>query len=376
MTAPARIGVPTEVKDQEYRVALTPAGARELTRNGHEVLLESGAGVGSGLPDEDYVAAGVRIVDNAEQAWDADLVLKVKEPVPSEFDLLRPGLVLFTYLHLAASRAVTDALLQSRVTAFGYETVQKSDGSLPLLAPMSEVAGRMATQVGASLLERPHGGRGILLGGVAGVPPGKVVVLGAGVAGMSAALIASGIRAEVTLINRGLARLRLAEQWLSPRVRTRASTQHVIEEEVLDADLVVGAVLVPGARAPRLISDELVSQMRPGSVLVDVSVDQGGSIEGSRPTTHDDPTIQVHGSTLYCVANMPGAVPHTSTHALTNATLPRAVSLADCGWRAASRADAALALGLNTFDGDIVHPGVAQAHGLPCRPLAQVLEEQ
>jgi alanine dehydrogenase len=367
------IGIPTEVKDHEYRVALTPAGARALSDAGHQVLVQAGAGLGSGLPDEAYVVAGARIVPSADDAWAADLVCKIKEPVASEYRQLRRDQVLFTYLHLAASRACTQALIDAGTTSIAYETVQPADGSLPLLAPMSEVAGRLATQAGAHHLLRSEGGRGVLLGGVPGAAPGRVVVLGAGTAGRHATEMAVGLHAEVTVLDVSLPRLRELDARYGGRVRTLASTAHAIEEAVTDADLVIGAVLVPGARAPILVDTATVARMRPGSVLVDVSVDQGGCFAGTRPTTYSDPTFPVHGSLLYCVANMPGAVPVTSTRALTAATLPYLVALAAHGWRAATRGDAALARGLNTHDGAVLHEGVAAAHGLRRSEPAEVL---
>ncbi len=369
-----RIGVPTEVKNHEYRVAITPAGVHELVRHGHTVHVQAGAGVGSAIPDAEYVAAGATIEPDADAVWAAgDLVLKVKEPVAEEYHRIRPGQVLFTYLHLAADKALTEELLARRVTAVAYETVQTASGALPLLAPMSEVAGRLAPQVGAATLLKAAGGRGTLLGGVPGVAPGHVVVIGAGTAGMNAARIAVGMGARVTLLDKNVDVLRAADHELFGRVRTLASNAYTVEQAVLEADLVIGAVLVPGAKAPVLVTDELVSRMRPGSVLVDVAVDQGGCFEGTRPTTHAEPTYRVHDSVFYAVANMPGAVPHTSTYALTNVTLPYAVALADLGWRDALRADPALAAGLNVHDGAVAHPGVAEAHGLAAADLADVL---
>ena len=358
------VGVPREVKNHEYRVALSPAGVHALAVAGHDVLVQSGAGLGSGLTDEEYVAAGGRIVPTAADAWAADMVCKVKEPVEEEYGFLRRDQVLFAYLHLAASRACTEALLAAGTTAIAYETVQLADGSLPLLAPMSEVAGRLATQVGAYHLMRSQGGRGLLPGGVPGVAPASVVVIGGGVAGRHAADIAVGLRADVTILDVSLPRLRELDAAYGGRVRTLASNAFAVERAVLEADLVIGAVLVPGRRAPQLVSDDLVSRMRTGSVLVDIAVDQGGCFEGSRPTTHDDPTFPVHGSVFYCVANMPGAVPVTATHALTAVTLPYVRALAAHGWRDAARADDALAAGLATHDGVLVHAGVAQEHGL------------
>jgi alanine dehydrogenase len=369
-----RVGVPSEVKNHEYRVAITPSGVHEFVRQGHPVLIQSGAGVGSSITDEEYVAAGATLAADAEQVWaESELVLKVKEPVESEYERMRPGQVLFTYLHLAASRACTDALLERGVTAIAYETVQLPNGALPLLAPMSEVAGRLAPQAGAYHLMAQGGGRGVLMGGVSGVYAAKVVVIGAGVSGMNAATIALGMQAEVLLLDRNIDRLRDADKIYHGHLQTVASNAFEIERAVLDADLVIGAVLVPGSKAPTLISNELVSRMRPGSVLVDIAIDQGGCFEDSRPTTHAEPTYRVHDSVFYCVANMPGAVPNTSTYALTNVTLPYAVSLATHGWRDALRADPALALGLNTHDGALTYAPVAHAHGLDYRPLSEVL---
>jgi alanine dehydrogenase len=369
-----KVGVPAEVKDSEFRVAITPAGVHELARDGHEVFIEADAGAGSSLPDEEFAAAGAVILPTAEDVWGtADLVLKVKEPVPGEYHRMRPGQVLFTYLHLAASRECTEALLARNVTAIAYETVQLPDGSLPLLAPMSEVAGRMAPQVGAHFLQREAGGRGVLMGGVSGVYAAKVVVIGAGISGMNAAAIALGMQAEVLLLDKNVARLRAADAIYQGHCQTVASNDYEIERAVWDADLVIGAVLVPGAKAPTLISNELVAKMKPGSVLVDIAVDQGGCFEDSRPTTHAEPTYRVHDSIFYCVANMPGAVPHTSTYALTNVTMPYAVQIANRGWRDALRNDDALALGLNTHDGIVTCAPVAQAHGLASTPVEDVL---
>lgn len=360
-----KIGVPKEVQPHEYRVALTPAGAHELVRHGHQVLVEQGAGVGSAILDRDFEHAGARVVPS-ETVWaEAELILKVKEPVAAEYDRLSKGQVLFAYLHLAASKSCTHALLASGITAIAYETVQLADGSLPLLAPMSEIAGRLAPQVGAYHLMRPGGGRGVLMGGVPGTYGAKVVVIGAGVAGLNAAAVAAGTGADVVLLDKDIERLRRADQIHQGRVRTVASNAYEIERAVLNADMVIGAVLVPGARTPQLVSNALVAQMRPGSVLVDISVDQGGCFEDSRPTTHDEPTFHVHESVFYCVANMPGAVPHTSTYALTNVTLPYVLELANQGWREACRRHKALLHGLNTHEGHLVNAAVAQAHGLP-----------
>jgi alanine dehydrogenase len=369
-----RIGVPSEVKSHEYRVAITPAGVNEFTRHGHEVIVESGAGAGSSIADDEFVAAGAKIGASHEEVWQqAELILKVKEPIPIEYDRMQPGQVLFTYLHLAASRDCTRALLDRKVTGIAYETVQLSNGTLPLLAPMSEVAGRLAPQVGAYHLMRQGGGRGTLMGGVSGVYAAKVVVIGAGVSGMNAAAIALGMQAEVLLLDSNIDKLREVDRIYQGHLQTIASNAYEIERAVLDADLVIGAVLVPGAKAPTLISNELVSRMRPGSVLVDIAIDQGGCFEDSRPTTHAEPTYRVHNSVFYCVANMPGAVPNTSTYALTNVTLPYALSLAKKGWRDALKGDPALALGLNTHEGMITNGPVAQAHGLEHLELADVL---
>jgi len=369
-----KVGVAREVKNREYRVALTPSGVTELVAAGHDVLVEHDAGAGSSIPDGDFTAAGAKILGSADDVWgEADLLLKVKEPVAEEYGRMRAGQTLFTYLHLAASRACTDALLASGTTAIAYETVQSDDGALPLLAPMSEVAGRMAPQVGAHTLERASGGRGVLLGGVSGVHAAKVVVIGAGVSGMNAATIALGMQAQVTVLDRDLEKLRAADRLYRGHLQTVASNALEVERAVLDADLVIGAVLVPGAKAPTLVSNELVSRMKPGSVLVDIAVDQGGCFEDSRPTTHDDPTFGVHESVFYCVANMPGAVPHTSTYALTNVTLPYVLALAEHGTAAALAADPALARGANVAGGRLVHAGVAEAHGLPSVPWQEVL---
>ncbi len=369
-----KVAIPREVKNNEFRVAITPSGVHELTRHGHDVFVEHDAGVGSSITDDDYVAAGAKILPDADATWaEGDLVLKVKEPVASEYHRMREGQVLFTYLHLAADRALTDELARRKVTAIAYETVELPDRSLPLLAPMSEVAGRLAPQVGAHTLMRAQGGRGVLMGGVSGVYAAKVVVIGAGVSGMNAAAIALGMQAEVLLLDRDVSKLRHADAIYQGHCQTVASNAYEVERAVIDADLVIGAVLVPGAKAPTLVSNELVSRMKPGSVLVDISIDQGGCFEDSRPTTHADPTYPVHGSVFYCVANMPGAVPHTSTYALTNVTLPYAVELADRGWRDALRRDHALGLGLNVHDGSVVYGPVAQAHGLESVPLDEVL---
>ncbi|GAA0415522.1 alanine dehydrogenase [Acrocarpospora corrugata] len=368
-----KVGVPREVKNNEFRVALTPAGAHELVRHGHQVLIERDAGAGSAIPDADFAAAGATLLDGADEVWaEGDLILKVKEPVPAEYPRMRKGQVLFTYLHLAASEGLTRAMLESGVTGIAYETVQTASGALPLLAPMSEVAGRLAAQVGAYHLMRQGGGRGVLMGGVPGVYAAKVVVIGAGVSGMNAAAIALGMQAEVLLLDRDAEKLRQADMIYRGHGKTVASNAYEVERAVLDADLVIGAVLVAGARAPKLVGNDLVSRMKRGSVLVDISIDQGGCFEDSRPTTHDDPVYRVHDSVFYCVANMPGAVPHTSTYALTNVTVPYALAIANRGWRAALAADEALARGLNTHQGHLTNLPVAEAHGLAWMPLGEL----
>ncbi|MFF5084975.1 alanine dehydrogenase [Actinoplanes sp. NPDC000266] len=369
-----KVGIPSEVKNNEFRVAITPAGVYEFRRAGHEVLVQAGAGAGSSITDGDFQAAGATIVPSADDVWgSAELILKVKEPIAEEYPRMRPGQVLFTYLHLAASKECTDALVDRRVTGIAYETVELPDRSLPLLAPMSEVAGRLAPQVGAYHLMRSGGGRGVLMGGVPGVYAAKVVVVGAGVSGMNAAAIALGMQAEILVLDRNIAKLRAADADYRGHLQTVASNAYEIEKAVLDADLVIGAVLIPGAKAPNLVPNDLVARMKPGSVLVDISIDQGGCFEDSRPTTHADPVYQVHNSLFYCVANMPGSVPHTSTYALTNVTLPYALELANLGWRQALKADAALALGLNTHDGHVTYGPVAEAHGMQTLPLSTVL---
>jgi alanine dehydrogenase len=369
-----RVGVPTEIKNNEYRVAITPAGVAELTRRGHDVVIQSGAGDGSAIDDRDFKAAGAEIVAGAEQVWaEADLLLKVKEPIEPEYALMRKGQTLFTYLHLAASRPCTDALLASGTTSIAYETVQTADGALPLLAPMSEVAGRLSAQVGAYHLMRTQGGRGVLMGGVPGVAPAEVVVIGGGVAGYNAARVASGMGANVSIFDININRLRELDGEFGGRIQTRYSAAYDLEAAVREADLVVGAVLVPGAKAPKLVSNSLVAQMKPGSVLVDIAIDQGGCFEDSRPTTHDDPTFTVHDSVFYCVANMPGAVPRTSTFALTNATMPYVLKLADKGWREACAGDAALAKGLSTHEGALLSEAVATDLDLPFTDPAALL---
>jgi alanine dehydrogenase len=371
------VGVPSEVKDDEYRVAITPAGVRELTSAGHTVVVEKGAGDGSSMPDSDFVRTGAKIVDDADAVWAAaDLICKVKEPVPEEYHRLgaRSDQTLFTYLHLAASRACTDALVAAGNVAIAYETVRQPDNSLPLLAPMSEVAGRMAPLMGAHHLMRPGGGRGVLVSGVPGVRCARVVILGAGVAGFAAATIAVGMHAEVFVLDNNLDRLREVDHHFRGALETIASSEHAIEEVCVDADIVIGAVLVVGARAPHLVSDALVEQMRAGSVLVDIAVDQGGCFESTHPTTHSHPTYEVHDCVFYCVANMPGAVPHTSTHALANATLPYTLAIANQGWQRAVKANHALAEGINVANGKVVYKPVADAHGLEFTPLAELLD--
>jgi alanine dehydrogenase len=357
------VGVPKEIKVLEARVALTPEGVSEFIRAGHKVVVEKGAGLGSAITDEQYIAAGATIESDVEKIWrDAEMILKVKEPIEAEYPRLRAGQILFTYLHLAASKPCTDALLASGTTAIAYETVELN-GTLPLLAPMSEVAGRLATQVGATALQKPHGGRGVLLGGVPGVAPGKVVVIGGGVAGLNAAVIAMGMGADVSVLDRSLPRLAYIDTIYQGRIKTLASTYGAIDREVKSADLVIGAVLVHGAKAPKLVTNEQVKGMKPGAVLVDIAIDQGGCFEDSRATTHAEPTFKVHDAIFYCVANMPGAVPVASTYALTNATLPYALSLANNGWEAAIAKDSALAKGLNVHAGKVCYEAVAVAHG-------------
>ncbi|MFC7261860.1 alanine dehydrogenase [Streptomyces lutosisoli] len=369
-----KVGIPREVKNNEFRVAITPAGVHELVRHGHQVFIEQNAGVGSSITDDEYVSAGAQILGTADEVWaTADLLLKVKEPIAEEYHRLRKDQTLFTYLHLAASKECTDALLESGTTAIAYETVELPSRALPLLAPMSEVAGRLAPQVGAYHLMRAAGGRGVLPGGVPGVTPAKAVVIGGGVSGWNAAQIAIGMGFDVTLLDRDINKLREADKIFGTKIKAVMSNSFELEKAVLDADLVIGAVLIPGAKAPKLVTNELVSRMKPGSVLVDIAIDQGGCFEDSRPTTHAEPTFKVHNSVFYCVANMPGAVPNTSTNALTNATLPYIVSLANNGWVEALRRDAALAKGLNTHDGKVVYREVAEALGLEHVELESLL---
>jgi len=369
-----KVGVPRELKDNEYRVAITPAGVRELAVAGHEVFIERGAGIGSSIDDADFERAGAKILERADELWAAaEMVLKVKEPIDEELPRLRPGLILFTYLHLAAVEPLTRRLVETETTAIAYETVESPDRSLPLLAPMSEVAGRMAPQVGANFLEREHGGRGVLLGGVSGVRPGRVVVIGAGMAGMNAAWIAQGMEADVICLDKNINKLRDIDRIHQGKILTLASNRLAVEEAVASADLVIGAVLVPGALAPKVITEETIASMKPGSVFVDISVDQGGCSETSRMTTHSDPTYVVHDVVHYCVGNMPGAVPHTSTYGLTNATLPYVVALAEKGFTQAIADDPALAQGVNTYKGGLVYQPVAEAHSMDHTPLGDLV---
>ena len=368
------VGVPRELKEEEHRVAVTPDGVRELLHAGAEVLIERGAGIDSSIPDEDYVRSGATIIETAAEVWErSGLICKVKEPLEAEFSYFRPGLVLFTYLHLAAYPKVADALIAGNVTAFAYETVQTSDGSLPLLAPMSEVAGRMSVQIGAHFLERHNGGRGVLLGGAPGVRPARVAVLGAGNVGWNAAWMAAGLEAEVDLLDKNIDRLRHVDQIQMGRITTITSNRGAVERSVAEADLVIGAVLVPGGRAPTVVSEDMIRAMRPGAVVIDIAIDQGGCIETSRETTHSDPVFVKHGVVHYAVGNMPGAVPHTSTHALTNATLPYLTELAKLGPTEAVRRDDALAKGLNIASGVVINDAVAEALGIAPVDIENVL---
>ncbi|MBB5634003.1 alanine dehydrogenase [Cryobacterium mesophilum] len=369
-----KVAIPREIKNNEFRVAITPAGVHDLVANGHSVLVETGAGLGSSITDDEYRAAGAEIAGGAADVWStADLLLKVKEPIAEEYGYFRDGLVLFAYLHLAAEPELTSALVDSNVTAIAYETVQLPTRALPLLAPMSEVAGRLAPIVGANAMLKPNGGPGLLVPGVPGTYPAKVVVLGGGVAGTNAVSVSVGLGADVTVLDTNLQRLKELDEVYAGRVRTIASNGFEIERALLGADLVIGSVLVPGAKAPKLVSNDLVSRMKPGSVLVDIAVDQGGCFADSHPTTHDNPTFTVHDSLFYCVANMPGAVPNTSTYALTNATMPYVRAIANNGWRTALGADGALAKGLNTHGGNVVNEAVATALGFDHTAIADVL---
>lgn len=369
-----RIGVPKEIKNNEFRVAITPAGVQALVERGHQVMVEKGAGVGSSISDDDYRAVGAEIIDDVNKVWDdAEMILKVKEPIKVEYDRMHEGLLLFTYLHLAADRALTDELLKRKVTAIAYETVQLADGSLPLLAPMSEVAGRLATQVGADSLMKVHGGNGTLLGGAAGVRRGEVTVLGGGNVGLCAARVALGMGARVTIFDVNAGRMQYIEEISNGQIVTEYSSSLSVLEACKRSDLVIGSVLVPGAKAPKLVTNDMVAQMKPGSVLVDVAIDQGGCFEDSHPTTHQDPTFKVHNSVFYCVANMPGAVPHTSTYALTNATMRYCTLLADKGWRQAALIRPELAAGIATADGNLYTAGVAEAFGMPLSSVSSLL---
>jgi alanine dehydrogenase len=369
------VGIPKEVKDSEYRVAATPEGVRELTRAGHEVVVETGAGVGSALPDGEFEAAGAKILHDADAVFEAaDLIVKVKEPQPEEYERFREGQLLFTYLHLAADKRLTEFLMGMKIASIAYETVQLDDGRLPLLAPMSEIAGRIAPHVGANYLEKPHGGRGVLMGGASGVAPARVVVLGAGMAGLNAAWIAAGMEAEVLVLDKNIDRLRYVDQIQRGRIRTIASSGLAIEQLVTDADLLIGAVLIPGARAPHLVTRDMVAAMRPGAVIVDISIDQGGCVETAHVTTHSDPVYLVYDVVHYCVGNMPGAVPRTSTYALTNVTTPYAIQIATLGLEAAIREDPALAAGIDVYRGAVTNRGVAEAHALAFTPLGELVD--
>ena len=368
------IGVPKEIKNNENRVGVTPAGVRELVAHGHKVYVQMTAGEGSGFSDADYMAAGAELLPDIAAVYGAaEMIVKVKEPIAPEYPLCRKGQVIFTYFHFACDRALTDAMLRSGAVCIAYETVRLADGSLPLLVPMSEVAGRMSVQEGARFLEKPQGGRGVLLGGVPGVKPARVLILGAGVVGRNAALMAAGLGADVTICDISLPVLRHVAEVMPRNVKTLFSSRHNIEQELPHTDLVIGSVLIPGAKAPRLVTRDMLGLMRPGSLIVDVAIDQGGCFETSRPTTHSEPTYTLDGIVHYAVANIPGAVPFTSTLALTNATLPYALRLADKGWKEACRADKALAEGVNVVDGKTVYPAVAEAFGLELTPLAEVL---
>ncbi|MDA2272133.1 alanine dehydrogenase [Bacillus thuringiensis] len=371
-----RIGIPTEIKNNENRVAMTPAGAVHLVQNGHEVFVQKGAGLGSGFTDEEYVQAGAKLVETAEEAWNQDMVMKVKEPVASEYGYFREGLILFTYLHLAPEPELTKALIDNKVASIAYETVQLDNRSLPLLAPMSEVAGRMSAQIGAQFLEKNKGGKGILLAGVPGVKRGKVTIIGGGQAGTNAAKIAVGLGADVTIIDLSAERLRQLDDIFGNRVKTLMSNPYNIAEAVKESDLVIGAVLIPGAKAPKLVTEEMIQSMEPGSVVVDIAIDQGGIFETTdRITTHDNPTYEKHGVVHYAVANMPGAVPRTSTLALTNVTVPYAVQIANKGYKEACLGNTALLKGINTLDGYVTFEAVAEAHGLQYADAKELLEK-
>ncbi|HHB2031130.1 TPA: alanine dehydrogenase [Bacillus cereus] len=372
-----RIGIPTEIKNNENRVAMTPAGAVHLVQNGHEVFVQKGAGLGSGFTDEEYVQAGAKLVETAEEAWNQDMVMKVKEPVASEYGYFREGLILFTYLHLAPEPELTKALIDNKVASIAYETVQLDNRSLPLLAPMSEVAGRMSAQIGAQFLEKNKGGKGILLAGVPGVKRGKVTIIGGGQAGTNAAKIAVGLGADVTIIDLSAERLRQLDDIFGNQVKTLMSNPYNIAEAVKESDLVIGAVLIPGAKAPKLVTEEMIQSMEPGSVVVDIAIDQGGIFETTdRITTHDNPTYEKHGVVHYAVANMPGAVPRTSTLALTNVTVPYAVQIANKGYKDACLGNTALLKGINTLDGYVTFEAVAEAHGVEYKGAKELLEAE
>lgn len=370
------VGVPKEIKNNENRVAITTAGVKALTQAGHKVLIEKGAGLGSGISNEEYQAAGAELIDGAKDVFaKAEMIMKVKEPLPEEYDYFSTGQILFTYLHLAAEERLTRALMEKGVVAIAYETIQLEDGSLPLLTPMSEVAGRLAVQAGARFLEKPQGGNGVLLGGVPGVKPGKVVIIGGGTVGINAAKMAVGLGADVTILDISAPQMRYLDDIFHGEVKTVMSNPYHIMEEVRDADLVIGAVLIPGAKTPNLVTEEMIKEMKEGSVVVDVAIDQGGCIETTHPTTHADPVFVKHGVIHYSVANMPGAVPRTSTYALTNVTLPYALELANKGYKRALKENPALALGLNVYDGKIIYKAVAEAFGMEYYPLEDVLAE-
>lgn len=364
------IGVPKEIKNNENRVGVTPAGVAELVKRGHEVYVQKSAGLGSGFSDDDYVAAGAKMLPAIEDVYAAaDMIIKVKEPIEPEYKLIKKNQVVFTYFHFACDLPLTEAMLASGAVCIAYETVRDRQGTLPLLTPMSEVAGRMSIQEGARFLEKPQGGKGVLLGGVPGVKPAKVLILGAGVVGRNAAMMAAGLGADVTITDISLPVLRHVDETMPKNVKTLYSSRHNIEQELPVTDLVIGSVLIPGAKAPKLVTKDMISLMRPGTVLVDVAIDQGGCFETSHPTTHSEPTYEIDGVVHYAVANIPGAVPYTSTLALTNATLPYAIRLADMGWKDACKADPGLAQGVNIVDGKVTFPGVAEAFGLPLSPL-------
>lgn len=369
-----RIGIPTEIKNNEFRVAITPAGVHSLVQHGHEVMIQAGAGKGSAIPDSEYSAAGAKIIDDVDKVWDdAELVLKVKEPIKDEYHRMHEGLTLFTYLHLAADKPLTEELMKRKITSIAYETVELDDHSLPLLSPMSEIAGRLATQVGANCLMQSSGGNGVLLGGASGVRNGNVVVLGGGVAGFCAARVAAGMGADVTIYDVNVSRMRYIDEVSGGRIHTQFSSPLAVVEACKQADMVIGSVLVPGARTPHLVTHDTVKQMRPGSVLVDIAIDQGGCFEDSHPTTHAEPTFRVEDSVFYCVANMPGAVPHTSTYALTNATMRYAVEIADNGWKTACQKRKELARGFTTHDGKLYTAPVGEALDIPAASVDELL---